>query len=272
MRGIWIRVVPVAKRRAFFAASVLEWMYGNLNSSLMVGDYAWSTFFAIGLWWGWKWRCGNVFGENRKCRDRVKFLKDLAGEAARAHNQLYGSKLQVGRVERLIAWKRPEEGWLKLNTDGASRGNPGTATAGGVMRDEEGRWCAGFAVNIGICSAPLAELWGVYYGLYIAWEHGATRVALEVDSEIVVGFLRSGIVDTHPLSFLVHLCHGFISRDWIVRVTHVYREANRLADGLANYAFSLPLGFHSLSTCPRVVDSLVFEDVVGLAHSRLIRL
>jgi len=30
--------------------------------------------------------------------------------------------------------------------------------------------CGGFALNIGRCLAPLAELWGVYYGLYIVWE------------------------------------------------------------------------------------------------------
>ena len=39
------------------------------------------------------------------------------------------------------------------------------------------------------------------------------RLELEVDSELVVGFLKDGIIDSHPLSFLVRLCHGFISRD-----------------------------------------------------------
>lgn len=63
----------------------------------------------------------------------------------RAHKKLQGQYIHVGRVERRIAWKKPEGSWLKLNTDGASRGNPGVATAGGVLRDEEGRWCGGFA-------------------------------------------------------------------------------------------------------------------------------
>ncbi|CAA7051645.1 unnamed protein product [Microthlaspi erraticum] len=92
------------------------------------------------------------------------------------------------------------------------------------------------------CTAPKAELWGLYYGLCIAWEKGITRLEIEVDSALVVGFMKTGINDTHPLSFLVHLCHGFLLKDWEVRITHVYREANRLADGLTNYAFSLALG------------------------------
>ncbi|KAG7647727.1 Ribonuclease H domain [Arabidopsis thaliana x Arabidopsis arenosa] len=127
---------------------------------------------------------------------------------------------------------------------------------------------SGFALNIGICSAPLAELWGVYYGLYIAWEYKVTRLELEVDSEIVVGFLKTGISDTHPLSFLARLCYGFISRDWIVRISHKYREANRLADGLANYAFSLPPGFHGLGACPESVLAVFGDDVNGVGTSR----
>ena len=63
-----------------------------------------------------------------------------------------------GRVEKQIAWQRLVNGWFKLNTDGAARGNPGLATAGGVVRDEFGLWKGGFVLNIGICSAPLAEL------------------------------------------------------------------------------------------------------------------
>ncbi|CAA7027274.1 unnamed protein product [Microthlaspi erraticum] len=87
------------------------------------------------------------------------------------------------KVERRIAWEPPTSGWMKMNTDGASRGNPGLATAGGVLRDENGRWVHGFALNIGICSAPLAELWGVYYGLCMAWEGRVTRLVVEVDSK-----------------------------------------------------------------------------------------
>ncbi|KAG7593458.1 Ribonuclease H domain [Arabidopsis thaliana x Arabidopsis arenosa] len=94
---------------------------------------------------------------------------------------------------------------MKLNTDGASKGNPGLAAAGRVLRDGDGRWCGGFAVNLGKCSTPLAELWGVYYGLYIVWERRVPYVTLEVDSELVVGFLKTGIRDSYPLSFLAFI-------------------------------------------------------------------
>ncbi|KAG7552362.1 Ribonuclease H-like superfamily [Arabidopsis thaliana x Arabidopsis arenosa] len=172
----------------------------------------------------------------------------------------------------MIRWTPPRDEWLKLNTDGTSHGNPGLATAGGVLRDSTGQRRGGFALNIGICSAPLAELQRVYYGLYIAWGKSITRLEVEVDSELVVGFLNKGISDSHPLSFLVRLCHGFLSRHWIVRVSLVYREANRLADGLANYAFTLTLGFYFLENAPFDVETIVREDDRGTAFPRQTRI
>ncbi|KAL0700346.1 hypothetical protein Bca4012_056468 [Brassica carinata] len=171
----------------------------------------------------------------------------------------------------MIKWTLPRIGWTKLNTDGASHGNPGQAAAGGVMRNGDGEWSGGFALNIGRCTAPLAEFWGVYYGLVSVWEKGFRRLEVEVDSKMIVEFLTTGIEDTHPLSFLVCLCHGFLTRDWLVRFVHVYREANRVADGLANLAFSLPFGFHSFDVVPQEVVVLLHEDVVGPPKPRQTR-
>ncbi|KAG7552028.1 Reverse transcriptase domain [Arabidopsis thaliana x Arabidopsis arenosa] len=248
MAGIWSRIVPISRRRAFFSKSLLEWLYDNLSVGGGAESEIWPTMFAMGIWWSWKWRCGNLFGENRVWRDRVRFIKDRAKEVLDERVANGGASARPVRVEKLVGWVAPVSGWCKLNTDGASHGNPGMATAGGVLRNEEGGWCGGFALNIGRYSAPLAELWGVYYGLYIAWEQGITRLELEVNSKMVVDFLTTGIGDSHPL------------------------EANRLADGLANYAFTLPLGFHSLSSAPPCVDLFMREDASGSVWARQVPL
>ena len=271
MEGIWLRIVPPRKRHEFFKKSLFEWVYGNLGDDAVVDGVPWSVMFAMGVWWGWKWRCGNVFGENRKCRDRVQFVKNVAKEVFQAHGSRAGNDRGRNRVERLIGWGSPGVGWVKLNTDGASRGNPGLATAGGVLRDEEGNWRGGFAANIGRCSAPLAELWEVYYGLYFAWAIRIPQLELEVDSEIVVGFLKTGISDTHPLFFLVRLCYGFLSKDWRVQITHVYREANHL-NGLANYAFSLPSDLHFYDLCRDGLSSCLSDDARGAVYPRRVLL
>ena len=56
---------------------------------------------------------------------------------------------------------------LTLNVDGYSKGNPGMAGAGGIIRDHMGTWVGGFARNIGYCSSITAKLWAIYVGLHL---------------------------------------------------------------------------------------------------------
>jgi len=51
----------------------------------------------------------------------------------------------------------------------------------------------------------------------------------------------------------------------------VYREANRLADELANHAFLLPLGFHSFPLRPDFATSIIFEDASSATRPRNVR-
>jgi len=76
--------------------------------------------------------------------------------------------------------------WIKLNVDGCSNGNLGTAGAGGILRDNLGTCCKGFAINIGICSSVKVEFWAVITGLELAWSLKIRRVILESDSSLVV--------------------------------------------------------------------------------------
>lgn len=62
-------------------------------------------------------------------------------------------------MKKHIRWERPIQGWMKLNTDGSSLGNPRIARDGGVVRDEHGNWIVGFLRKIGRTTSYLAELW-----------------------------------------------------------------------------------------------------------------
>ena len=42
-----------------------------------------------------------------------------------------------------VRWIRPPIDWFKLNSDGASIGNPGKAGGGGLIRDHQGKWIKG---------------------------------------------------------------------------------------------------------------------------------
>ena len=131
--GLWTRLLPPSRQQHFFQLPLLPWLFENLAKREAELGNLWPTTFALTAWWCWKWRCGYVFGDEGKCRDRVKFLKEKAREVLAAHDKLRDCSRVRERVGMQISWRRPAHGWIKLNTDGASKGNSGLATAGGVM-------------------------------------------------------------------------------------------------------------------------------------------
>jgi len=46
---------------------------------------------------------------------------------------------------QLIAWKKPSQGWFKLNTDGSSFGNPRSSGVDGIIKDDQGNLAQAFA-------------------------------------------------------------------------------------------------------------------------------
>jgi ribonuclease HI len=89
-----------------------------------------------------------------------------------------------------ITWQQPEEGWVVLNTDGASRRDV-AAGCGGLLHNSNGQWICGFSRHIGMCSAYLAELWGVIDGLRLAHDRGIAKLKVQVDPRVVVQTLNS---------------------------------------------------------------------------------
>ena len=102
--------------------------------------------------------------------------------------QLNDSPLHLGvcKLERWIAWSPFTWPWCKLNTDGAAK-RSGESSAGGFIRDSNGKWIVGFGMRS--CSVTVAELWGLYQGLSIAWQRGFRWLKVEVDCLCVTRLL-----------------------------------------------------------------------------------
>ena len=79
----------------------------------------------------------------------MRFIKDLAAEVSLATEREKELRPSTARVNMQIRWMAPMEGWYKLNTDGASRGNPGLASAGGVLRNSAREWCGVLRLILG---------------------------------------------------------------------------------------------------------------------------
>ncbi|KAK9267684.1 hypothetical protein L1049_010116 [Liquidambar formosana] len=72
----------------------------------------------------------------------------------------------------LVCWFPPLPGWVKLNTDGLSKGNPGLATTAGVFRSYRGFVQGIFTSWLGEQTAFYAELSAAIIGIEQAWIHG----------------------------------------------------------------------------------------------------
>ena len=125
----------------------------------------------------------------------------------------------------------------RANLDGASRGNPGPAAYGVVIRDARGEAVAKLKKYIGRFTNNVAEYYGLIAAMDYAHAHGIRAIRVVSDSELLVkqmrGLYRVKSADLQPLYERAQkMSAGFDS----FRIEHVYREQNREADALANEA------------------------------------
>lgn len=73
-----------------------------------------------------------------------------------------------------------------LFSDGGSRGNPGPAGIGAVLKDGRGQVIGTVSETIGITTNNQAEYQALLAGLRLALERGITHLQCSLDSELVV--------------------------------------------------------------------------------------
>jgi len=124
-----------------------------------------------------------------------------------------------------------------INTDGASRGNPGPSAIGITIKDENRELLASISKGIGKTTNNQAEYSAVITALEKAIALGVSGVELRSDSELLVrqinGRYRVKSVALKPLyARVVELRNRFEH----FTVKHIPREQNKEADALANAA------------------------------------
>ena len=169
-----------------------------------------------------------------------------------------------------VKWFKPPAGWFKLNSDGASYGNPGKAGGGGIIRDCNGLWIKGFARSIGYATSITAEFWALRDGLKLALNEGIQRLIVELDAKVVVDLINSNVATNKPYAPLLYDCRYLLTRFIQVQVVHVYREGNRCADALAKWGSNMTEAFAVFDRPPSSdVLYLVNMDNVGMFVNRV---
>jgi ribonuclease HI len=124
---------------------------------------------------------------------------------------------------------------VTLYADGGSRGNPGPAAYGAVIRDENGATLREISAFLGTSTNNVAEWSGLIAGLEAALELGADDIDVRLDSELVVRQLSGAYRVKQPHLIPLHAkAKALLRRFARSRVSHVRREHNKEADALLN--------------------------------------
>jgi ribonuclease HI len=132
---------------------------------------------------------------------------------------------------------KPVAAAYRANIDGGSRGNPGPAAYGVVIRDAKGDIVARLKKYIGRMTNNVAEYYGLIAALDYMQSQGIRALRIESDSELLVKQMRGQYKVRSPeLQPLFERARKMSQALESFRIDHVYREQNREADALANEA------------------------------------
>ncbi|KAK8625879.1 hypothetical protein V6N13_057036 [Hibiscus sabdariffa] len=105
----------------------------------------------------------------------------------------------------LDIWSPSEEGWIKINSDGARNSSEELASCGGVLQNSVGDWLIGFTKFIKVCSIVDVELRGAYIEALYAWDLRYRQVILDLDNLDALHILNNDSYCHGGCSLVSHL-------------------------------------------------------------------
>jgi len=126
---------------------------------------------------------------------------------------------------------------LTIEFDGGSRGNPGPAGIGVVIRAEDGTAIFTLGRCIGRATNNVAEYRALITGLEKARELGAKKITIRGDSELIIKQMKGEYRVKHPdMKELYDEAQFLLHQFDHATITHNLRHKNELADKLVNRA------------------------------------
>jgi len=130
--------------------------------------------------------------------------------------------------------------------DGASKGNPGIAGYGGVLRNAKGSIVFIFHCNLGTATNNMAELMAMEQCLDLLKQDNYLNVMIEADLELIINSVQkihNGIVPDKvskhwKLIQVFQRIQSHLQGLCTISFHHVRRKANKLVDLLANQGVS----------------------------------
>ncbi|CAI8594433.1 unnamed protein product [Vicia faba] len=130
-----------------------------------------------------------------------------------------------------------------LNFDGASKGNPGLAGAGAILRADDGSKVYRLREGVGTATCNVAEYRALILGLKQALKKGYKHICVKGDSLLVCNQIQ-GLwkIKNENMSYLCNEAKEHKNKFMSFKINHIPREYNRDADTQANRAVNLKDG------------------------------
>ncbi|CAN0877438.1 Uncharacterized protein Mb2253c [Linum grandiflorum] len=168
-----------------------------------------------------------------------------AAEACATSSSLADPSKNLVRSDHQVATQQysydPE--FCTLEFDGASRGNPGPAGAGAVLRTSDGTLICKLQEGLGRKTNNVAEYKAVLLGLRYALQRGYRKIRVQGDSKLVCSQVDGTWKVKHQgMAELCDQVKELKGRFVNFEIKHVLREFNSEADVQANHAVDLQEG------------------------------
>lgn len=136
-----------------------------------------------------------------------------------------------------------EQGLYRLEFDGASKGNPGKAGAGAVLRYPDGSVAYTLKEGVGVATNNVAEYRALIRGLKVCLDKGIDRIHVRGDSNLVCMQVQDKWKTRNEnIVELSKEAKELKAKFREFHIEHVLREFNSEADALANAAIYLSDG------------------------------
>lgn len=138
----------------------------------------------------------------------------------------------------LLDWLPPPLGFVKLNFDGSSYGNPGPSMYGSVIRDHLGKVICVVAGPIAHGDSMKAEVMGLIAGWRELKKLRSINCLVEDDSSVVVGWSSGYSIGSWKFANIIHEIRNIMSF-LKASLAHIPRSQNSIADKIAKWAVGI---------------------------------
>lgn len=150
--------------------------------------------------------------------------------------KITGNKMKHNEHKDGVIWSSPPLGWLKANFDGSTKGNPGRARCGGVLREHYWRVVGVVVITIGHLTSHKVEAIASLYTVRIVVEIVYQNLWPEGNSLNIINMLNNKNMVTWNIEGSILEIKNMIKFFDNVIISHNYWEGKKVANWIVNKA------------------------------------